>query len=441
MKKLFMLAATAAIALSSCSENEITEIATPNENPNVIGLSIGSFATKAETTTTTLNTEDNIIKIYSTDSDFASSGNIEFKYDDTSTWASTADDAETWENADFPLYLYSLNTGVKASGNLVVTPTTGSAAAAATATYTPAAVTNAETPVDQNDLVYYGSRLAMIPTNGNISATFKHALSRIMMQVKAADGYNIYIANVKLVNVIGTDTPTISVDDASASSIAWANEGKTASSNSYSVTYNHYYDVDATLDDVSTTESAVEGYVYTFTDATAQDLATAAGSNKDMYIIPQTSPAYDTSAIKGTHVEVTCCMYIGTTPVLGYRTGSEHIEYNATDEDWLALEDTPLYVKLAFPVNEVTLNDGTYYNFVLDFTGADIEIAEDGYVDDEGEGVEDFPADATEPSTEDDVNVDSETAISLTVTAIAWPDDADATAEELGEPETEEDGQ
>ncbi len=389
-----MVAATAAIALSSCSKNDVVEVATPNDNPNTIGLSVGTFATKAgETTTSGLNTSGNVIKVYTGDQNFGTAGTATFTCSDDS-WTISVDDTNgTWADVSFPLSLYSLNTGVNEDpfGDLPVDPTNGTAAA-----YTVKTATK-----DQEDLVYYGAELGAIPSNGEISATFKHALSRIMMQYKASAESNdkLYIASVKLVNVSGTETPTIS----DAATIGWSATGDT------DATYAYYAATKAETAMSATTTAA------SFANPTASD----------MYIIPQTTLEFTATSSDYSYVEV---VYRSTddsgTNIVGYAEASDHPQYNSStweDADGTALAATdPLYVKVAFPVSKVTLVDGVYYNFVLDFDGSSVIVAEDGFVDDEGKGI--TTPDATPlPGEGEEINPDASTAIGLTVTVIEWP--------------------
>lgn len=419
MKRVFILAAIAAVALSSCSKSEVFEVATPNENPNAIGLTIGSFVSKAgETTTAGLNLAGNKITIYSNDTKF---GSLEFLYSD-SNWSN----GKTWEDVAFPLYLYSMNTGVQETGNLALTVAESATSAAAAAykvldaSTTPAAPATTDA-AGQADLVYYGSKLAAIPTGGSITATFKHALSRIKMQAKAAANYDLYISSVRLVNFDGSATPTISFDTNGASQVAWVSDNANSAT-----AYNYYFDADAT--------DATTGKEYAFSAATAVDFDATVGGNIDRYIIPQSTTGVTLTegvADAGAYVEVIYCAYVSDIPLAGCKTGIEHPQYDGSVAAWTALASTPLYAKVAFPAT-LELVDGTYYNLILDFTGGDIVYIEDGYVDEDGDAIAEFPGDAPEAGAK--VNVDAQTTICLSVTALEW---SDTTGETLGDDVTE----
>lgn len=421
MKKLFLFAATAAVALSSCSKNEVTEVATPNDNLNTIGLSIGSFATKStETTTTLLNTENNELSIYSYETSLIESGGTgtfdtqEFKSEGNDSWTNTAIETQTWKGVTFPLFLFSMNDGTVTEdyGNIELTPAVSDSESPAIVAddaivYTALTEFSVEEDVaGQQDLVYYGAALAAIPTNGEITAVFKHALSRVKMTYEAEKGVNLYIGKVSLVNVSGTEKHVISVNDAGASSIAW-----------------------------STPESQTDSYVYYTIEEVVKLEGTDAGLDSesytaanDMYIIPQAVTGYEAEGNDAlAYVEV---VYIAEDeteiPLVGYTSGEKYPDTASLiwgDDDTysnIVKVNEPLYVKVAFPLS-YTFVDGVYYNLNLDFGGADIFVTEDGYFDKDGDAVT-MPTDATVTPEEDDyVNVDAETEIGLTVTVSTWP--------------------
>lgn len=406
MKKIFMLAATAAIALSSCSKNEVLEAATPNDNPNTIGLSVGTFTTKAgETTTTSLNKSGNTIKIYSSDPVDATTpfGTRTFTYSDGDGW--TVDSGKTtWSGVGFPLSLFSLNNG--ASGILLPDDLGPDVSlAAAYADYTVKATTS-----EQEDLIYYGAQLAAIPLNGVINATFKHALSRVMMQCQASVSYNtinFYVASVKLVQVDGTSKPSIRND----ATITWADSSSDLV-NDADASYTYF------------TNSATE----TALTLDSRSYTSFSESISDMYIIPQTTEAFDkASTATSSYVEVVYRSQSTTgINIVGYDLASNHPQYISSDDDWSAIASSPLYVKVAFPVDETTLTDGVYYNFVLDFDGGDIEVAEDGFFTEEGNSIT-IPTGATAPKEEDIINPDAATTtIGLSINIIDWPSATDS---------------
>ncbi len=373
MKKLLFLAATAAIAMSSCSKNEVSDIAAPSIDPSVVGLSLGTFATKAETNAASLITSD-LVTIYSTEENL---NELSFVYE-TSAWAQASGGEKKWADSWFTngsIPLYSLHNGTTP---LAVTASTGKA---------DAAFTVAGSAADQTDLVYYAAKIAAVPSSGNISATFKHALSRV--KFATATSSESITADVKLINLCklnNTGTPTLY---AATSSVDWGATSGTA-------TY-------------------------------ANDV------ENDLFIIPQTT-AYTTggAAPADNGSIVTALFYTKTSDaaIVGYESATAYKQKNPNAKLSLTDDETnkpdtytgALYVKAAFPL-AYTFIAGTYYTLTLNFSGTSVLVAEEGYFSADGAPIYIYDADEEEPGVDEPINPDAaDTEIGLTVTVSSWGD-------------------
>ncbi len=387
MKKIFLFAATAAIALSSCSKNDVSEIANPNENPNAIGLNVGAFATKStETLTSTLQSassstsgDTNNVTLYSNDTNFGDSGVLKFSYS-SSTWSNIG--TYTWAGVDFTMSVYSAHDGA----NVAVTPATGSLSYSVE-----------DLVSKQVDLVYFGQTLSAIPTAGVISATYKHALSRIKMTNLTSSTMTTTVTGVELMGFDGEATATITP---ATNTIVWSNNA-----------------------------AANLNYAY--------DLASASTTSNDMYIIPYKTAAFVEDAVTGnlgnapytgkSGVTALCVTSVSGTPIAGFADVDDFKDLNPSVESvkvsGVAEEyDGAMYVKAIFPINGVEFIDGKYYNLQLNFAGASIYYYDDNYYTEDGEELV-ITGDTTTPGPEegDPINPTATDLIGLTVIVNSWP--------------------
>lgn len=427
MSRVLFFAIAASIVLSSCSKNDVSEVSNPNDNPNSIGLTVGTYTTKAETNTTGMNATDNVVNLYYYNNE-GTKDNLSFTYNG-STW----DEAEgtTWSNFDdlFPVTFFSLNSGKTPSGNIEYSTYTENLAYSNeyTVSGNVHSSNSDRTITDQEDLVYYGAKLAAIPTGNNITAVFKHALSRIKIQYKTPENTLLYIAKVRIYNVDGKAIATISVSDESISSIAWSDNTGNSSS------YNYFADATASTD---TPESPVLASQLA-TTTTATDFA---ATTNDRYIIPQEVEFTSVSNTQSAYIEVIyCSTYIDDTqkdetPIIGYKRAGLHEESPNFIDNVTIFEDTPLYAKVAFPLTDFTFEAASYYNLVLNFDGNNILGAADSFVDKDGNeyDLKDYNDDNL-PEKDEDVNPDSENKVGLTIKVLQWSEDSDS---EVGNDQT-----
>ncbi len=381
MKKVFLFAAMAAAVLSSCSKNEISEIATPNENPNAIGLNVGTFATKSAVTTTgTLETYAGVT-LYSANTTF---GNLPFSYA-SNIWTNTA--SKTWAGVTFPVEVYSMHDGA----NVELTDQQLASFSVATDV------------ADQKDLVYFAQTINAIPTSGMISATYKHALSRVKMSEKTNEDVVTSISQVSLVGFDGTAVPAMDADD---NTISWTGNS----------------------------DAQTASYVY--------DLENASTATNDMYIIPQTSIdfAEDTdgnadlsSTISG--VSLLCYTTVAEEPRAGFVSVAvfkeknplvESVKIEGASEEYTGA----MYIRAILPIDAKDFTDAIYYNLELNLAGANIYYNHDG----DGDGEVDYytkdgeklvitgTESENKPKPEDPINPDATDLISLSIIVLEWPE-------------------
>ncbi len=194
MRKSLFSATMVAVALSSCSKNEIIEALEPSDNINSIGMSLATGMPRGvETTTATVETS-NVLNLHycgtSSKDDSAVSGNLMMAYEEgNDAWEQTGSDILKWSSLKLPASFYSMHTG-SASLN----PET-STMVEASYNYEPNM-----TIAEQEDLVYYAGSIASMPAGGYIRGNFYHALSRVEIYSNQGS-YNPYVMSVDLMNV------------------------------------------------------------------------------------------------------------------------------------------------------------------------------------------------------------------------------------------------
>ncbi len=370
-----MSAALAAGVLSSCSKNEMVELLPQTENPNAIGLTTGTVVSKStETTTGGLNTEGTELTFYSDNADFGTSGSLKFTHR-SGKWE--AEGNPTWAGIDFTsgLRLFSIFDGA----NVVVTPATGAASAYTVATDV----------ADQKDLVFFATELHAIPTGGNITAIYNHALARVKMQ-DVTTGMDVDCKAVSLKGFDGTAVPTIT---AAGNAIAWTDNN----------------------------DESEASYVY--------DLANADVKSNDMYIIPQKTALNEKKQPAAEGVEVLCMTKIGSTQRAGWESVEAYLKanLNVTSVKLAGADYTGvMYVKAVFPIDAVEFVNNQYYNLQLNFAGSSLQYTDNKYFDENGaELVVDGTPTTPDPEVDDTVNPDANDTIGLFVQVAEWPSVAD----------------
>ncbi len=372
MKTILFSALLLVATMSSCSKNEVTEevLGTANLQGDEVGLNTTTTNLRqtrgADMTTAGLETSASGVMLHINDAGTKSAG-----YHFTaigSDWSQNSATPVLWKDLTFPAFFYSMHDGtpqmVTLNGDTDYTDLTDENA---THDYT---VTGESST--HKDLVYHASQLDDIPTSGKVNAAHTHALSKI--NLLAGTGENkLYVARVRLMNVDGDGSLTITAPN----TVAWT----TGTSNEDD--YQYFYINNA----APTALQSIVGGV------TTNPLLNTA-SNAPMMIIPQTTTAaaYTTSGdqavFSGTYVEV---IYYLTDKddkaIAGYSAVSalpNATEYIPADQS------TVLYVKAAFPLGQ-TFVDNKVYNLLLGFGMEDStggELVDDFYVDKDGNPVQ-----------------------------------------------------
>ena len=385
MKKLFILAATAAMVLSSCSKNEVIDSSFGNDVEGAIALSTGMYASKSnDITTGELNAVGRKLTFYSDQPDFggAGAGELEFTRGAT-TWTTTNN--ATWAGIGFPMNVYSMYEESETGGtNVPVTVGAGNA----TLTTVPYTIDN--DVANHKDLIYEAQNLTAAPVLGVITAEYKHALCRVKM-TNASSSVPAFATDYVKVQLMGManscDGATLAAD-----AITWG------------------------------TLSGSTEIVY--------DLANASTVTKDMYIFPETGKTFtyvkDSEALPSTYVEVLCytdsngIAKAGWSDVAKFKARNSGASVTKGGSSYTG----PMYVKVVFPITDaITFDEGKYYSLNLNFDGSNMYYKENKKY---------YAADGTlltvagtvgtkEPDQGEPVNAKSD-LIGLTVTVLAWDD-------------------
>lgn len=362
MKNLFLPLLLLAVAMSSCTDDEISSgDYTQPDSDDLVSINVYAGTTKGtDTVTTTL--EASTILLHIDDADGVSSS---YSFSCTSSdWSQEGDDVDkiAWSDIVFPASFYSMHDGVT-SKELIFDDSK-----AQLVDYT---VSGAS--VGHNDLVYYASMIEAIPVGGTLSAYHKHALSKVNFYAKTGTNM-LYIAKLTLKNVDGVGTVTITPEDDDSSSILWEN------GTSNDASYQYYY----IGDDIDATPSAI-------TSTGTTSVLIDDSEDAPMMIIPQTTSTSSESSLSFmdyTYVEVIYYLTSSTgAPLVGFSEVSER-----TDADKYVDENQgiALYVKAGFKLAQ-TFDPNQVYNISLglgaDNTSGGILI-DDFYVDKNGNEVE-----------------------------------------------------
>ncbi len=397
MKRFFIAATLMAGMLSSCSENVVTEVLPQSDNANLIGLDLAAALTRGtETVTGTLEsagTTNDIDVHYVDNTTSPVKGTLYFKYS-SSAWAQTAGTPIKWSDIDLPATFYSLHDG---TDNVAITATPS--------TYTSDIVGDKFTPATditlQKDLVYFATTVSALPSGSAISGNYAHALTRAMILSNHGVNYIPTYTSVKLKNVAGFGTPTITTSD-----ITWTT---TEAATSY--TY------------LNASSSPLEMAA----NADVANIATSANSaTANMLIIPQeltatTATGDGTSAAvtpTGAYVEVIYRMEDANgADVAGYADAVDCPAYDGSTTG-------ALYIKVAYCLSTaLEMNNGISYNLNLNVASNGGVLLEDNYVEADGTPttipIEPLdPGDTVIPSEGDDIGI----TIGVTGWSDATPD-------------------
>ncbi len=349
-----MIAATAALVLSSCSKNEVVNEMPQVDNPDVIGLDIATGVTKADTETVDL--QSGVTVSYY---DGTAEANLTFACTD-GVWADNAE-GKKWVDLSIPgstVNFYSMHDG----SNAVNLTMTGNDAATAPA------VSQTATAMPEVDYVHYAAAVSAVPAGGKLAATFSHATSKVNVAPKFAEG-EAWLSMVTVKNFGVNGTATISV----ANTAQW-----------------------------STPTSMTSAFPYLKAAAASKVSGTIINTG---YIIPQTVTGPAVVADEINVDDLATLDYVEVVyryedaadkDIVGFENYADwkaaHPDQNITT----TLADTdPLYIKVAFPLpaNQVFASN-TQYTLNLNIPGG--YVIGKFYVDENGEETK-VPLEPLEP--------------------------------------------
>ena len=317
MKKI-LFAALAALAITSCSQNEIDGIdnGTP-KSKNEIG--VNTIVKKSSRATVTSNSSFTSFKLHAyiiKSSDIATSGwgnaymdGIEYK-GGQGNWATTSG-TFYWPITEMQFFGYTND----------VTYT----APASSSAYPTISYTLPDTPADQKDIIVAYSKDITKPSDNTLNLTFQHILTRINFAAKLADSnYTYTVESITITGAKGSKTRV---------ALPRLLTSLSAPASGYSYTFDNTVTAKDDIYDYTQNNNSLMLYPQSLTDAkitvkykTEKDNATFFNGSKEV-------------ALTGEWTNGQSIRYILTLPV-----GAEKMSVNTTyDEDWNATdnEQTP----------------------------------------------------------------------------------------------------
>ncbi len=206
MKRLFILASAAIVALASCSKTQVVY----NDAPEEIGFkTVTGVMTKAPLSGTDLPTDQGNMMVYASQSTtesgtYTESFGQEFKWKD-SYWGGTT--PQYWPNTGFMKFMAYYPVGIGTPSGNAVTGVT---------------ITGIDIETSQTDVLYANLTTAQeCSTKPTVAMEFMHALAQIQVTAAVADATmdDVKITNVEIV------TPNMGGDlSLSGTAASWDNE-------------------------------------------------------------------------------------------------------------------------------------------------------------------------------------------------------------------------
>ena len=324
MKKI-LFAALAALAITSCSQNEIDGIdnGTP-KSKNEIG--VNTIVKKSSRAAVTSNSSFTSFKLHAyivKSNDIATSGwgnaymdGIEYKGGQGS-WATTSG-TFYWPITEMQFFGYTNDVTYTAPASCNAYPTIS--------------YTLPDTPADQKDIIVAYSKDVTKPSDNTLNLTFQHILTRINFAVKLVD--SSYTYTVESITVTGAKggTATYTFGGTEGKGGNWNITGS-APASGYSYTFDNTVTAKDGIYDYTQNDNSLMLYPQSLTDAkiivkykTEKDNATFFNDSKEV-------------SLTGEWTNGQSIRYILTLPV-----GAEEMSVNTTyDENWDATdnEQTP----------------------------------------------------------------------------------------------------
>ncbi len=418
MKKITIFAALAAVGLSSCSINQVQDVASSSDNVDNIGISTGVGTTRG-TDMVGSSLQNNDINLSYADSDGVY-GSLNFTYNNEKGEWNDNTAGTTWADLALPVVFYSF---CDENGDVEIGPGFNSAASTATEY----AVSNIN-PEKHSDLLYMGDIVSAVPAAGKVYSTFKHALSKVDLVSKV--GINHVVANyIAFSNLQSTGVPAISATVMS-SDLKWTAGSQTTSYENI----NKKIALSETARAIALTESAIISNVANTTASRTANMKlipqTIEGDYADLQAAIKSHQADESYATADysefKYIEV---MYRMKGPqnegVIGYENAAYHPNFKKTAQE---VQDKyngkPLYVRGAFVMsNDLALKVSSYYKLNLNFNTFGGLLMDDYYYDQNGDRTE-FKV-LADIETGDPIIPGDDTVIGITVVVDEWTTESD----------------
>ncbi len=403
MKRKFLLIAASVALMASCTKQDEPLAMVQEEIPSsdIIGF-------RANTSRAATLTLDNIegdatgFGVYATSTTTADGdtwfldGSNKYKYTSpTWGWSGTSEQWPT-DAATYPITFFALYAPTY-TGITVETVTKGGTVAN-TADPLSADIT-IQAPAAQSDILAATVVADTKPSDGKLSMSFNHILSKV--DVGIIPGYNktIYVNYLAANNLDNSGTYSIGTK-------AWS---------ATSGTFTTDYDISSALTSFT---SGITGSDSAEKTATA---ITATADNKSLMLLPQNATASDTDTWvanvdpTGTLIEMRYrSEYLSSESgdmedAIGYADASDHPAYNPVDD--VAFDNKALFVKVGFPLS-TAWTMGSNYTYNIRMGTADATngyLLDDYFYDEDGNRTKfkiDFDKEPGDPISEGEINFD-----------------------------------
>ncbi len=385
MKKNYIWSVSTSLAIavaimSSCSTDDTSATSSSGSSASdrfgEQNITLMPTTTKATTNTLDLLQDDgNGIPIYAITADASTGfyiGNVTSTYDSSSGYWTLDNSVTTytWPTStdNYPMSFYSCYPASTTVWNVTQVDGDGSS----TERSLSAVVTIGEAST-QHDMLSAKSETSVKPVSGLLPISFNHVLSRVYLTLNASSGVNLYIKQLDLCGVIGSNTYDLMTQ-------TWAT--LTASGNN-NTSYNYipFQDTEVTI---TTSSSGLDD----------SDIAV-----DNLMLIPQSIEPWEPSTtVENSRVELfyRTALSSNSEDQIGYARADSHPDYAAVALTTSTSASSPLYVKIALPVTapQITTDmdenrwyDGYEYNYTMTLGGYNSNngyLADANYYDEDG---------------------------------------------------------
>ncbi|MFI3278214.1 MAG: fimbrillin family protein [Rikenellaceae bacterium] len=362
MKQKFLLFSAALCIIASCSKDDGTSSSSSSATSfNGDKISFENATSRASVATiTTLEDDDIGFKVYATtasdNSTWYIDGSNNYVYSSAWGWTDT-DNEPLWpsDTSEYDMSFLAIYPAAPTGSTLTATAPNLSAAIVV------------PSPSGQDDIMTAVASTSAKPADGHITLYFKHILSRLGFSIKAGDGVTVELQCIKMSSVGNSGSYDVATE-------SWTEAPDTFE--------NDYTYIDLAGETHATFLGATD-------DDTSELKSTLAGSTDDyLMLMPQSgAPAWDpydwadgdtADDMEGAFIEL---IYRYSSDeeenCIGYDDISDHPDYNTVDD--ASLESTPLYIRVAYPL-DASWEKGYSYDYQISLGTLD---SSNGYLIDE----------------------------------------------------------